>query len=101
MHTILKVVALMTCTPAGGEYTNRLEEYTGDSFRDLTRIARLNDEMWSELFRLNKYALLHQMTVFEGELNRMRSMLELDDMDGLREMMRKSTARRALFDKKL
>ena len=94
-------VALMTCTPAGGEYTNRLEEYTGDSFRDLTRIARLNDEMWSELFRLNKYALLHQMTVFEGELNRMRSMLELDDMDGLRDMMRRSTARRALFDKKL
>ena len=94
-------VALMTCTPAGGEYTNRLEEYTGDSFRDLTRIARLNDEMWSELFKLNKYALLHQMTVFEGELNRMRSMLELDDTEGLREMMRKSTARRALFDKKL
>ena len=94
-------VALMTCTPAGGEHTNRLEEYTGDSFRDLTRIARLNDEMWSELFQLNKYALLHQMTVFEGELNRMRSMLELDDMDGLRAMMQKSTARRALFDKKL
>lgn len=94
-------VALMTCTPAGGEHTNRLEEYTGDSFRDLTRIARLNDEMWSELFLLNKNALLHQMTVFEGELNRMRSMLELDDVDGLREMMRKSTARRALFDKKV
>ncbi len=94
-------VALMTCTPAGGEHTNRLEEYTGDSFRDLTRIARLNDEMWSELFLLNKNALLHQMTVFEGELNRMRSMLELDDVEGLREMMRASTARRALFDKKV
>ncbi len=76
MHTILKVVALMTCTPAGGEHTNRLEEYTGDSFWDLTRIARLNDEMWSELFQLNKYALLHRMTAFEGELNRMRSMPE-------------------------
>lgn len=94
-------VALMTCTPAGGEHTNHLEEYTGDSFRDLTRIARLNDEMWSELFLLNKHALLHQMTVFEGELNRMRSMLELDDVEGLREMMRQSTARRALFDKKI
>ena len=93
-------VALMTCTPAGGEETNRLQDYTGDSFRDLTRIARLNDEMWSELFLLNKNALLHQMTVFEGELNRMRSMLELDDVEGLREMMRKSTARRGLFDKK-
>ena len=29
-------------------------EYTGDSFRDLTRIAKINDVMWSELFMLNK-----------------------------------------------
>ncbi len=29
-------------------------EYTGDSFRDLTRIARINDKMWAELFLWNK-----------------------------------------------
>ena len=27
-----------------------LKEYTGDSFRDLTRIAKINETLWSELF---------------------------------------------------
>ena len=89
-------VALMTC-----QQTEHLEDYTGDSFRDLTRIARMNDEMWSELFFLNKDALLHQMTLFEGELNRLRCLLETNNVEGLRNMMRHSTSRRALFDKKL
>ena len=88
-------MTLMTC-----QKTENLQDYTGDSFRDLTRIARMNDEMWSELFLLNKNALLHQMTLFEGELNRLRCLLETDDVEGLRDMMRYSTERRALFDKK-
>ncbi len=88
-------MTLMTC-----QTTEHLEDYTGDSFRDLTRIARMNDAMWSELFLLNKDALLHQMTLFEGELNRLRCILETEDVDGLREMMKYSTVRRALFDKK-
>ena len=33
-------------------------EYTGDSFRDLTRIARINDKMWAELFLWN-LSLIH------------------------------------------
>ena len=89
-------VSLMTC-----QKTEHLEDYTGDSFRDLTRIARLNDEMWSELFLLNKEPLLKQMKLFEDELARMRGLLETGDREGLREMMRYSTERRALFDKKL
>jgi prephenate dehydrogenase len=88
-------ISLMTC-----QKTEHLEDYTGDSFRDLTRIARLNEDMWSELFLINKTALLHQLTLFEGELNHLRCMLEENDVEGLKDMMRYSTARRALFDKK-
>ena len=75
-------------------------EYTGDSFRDLTRIAKINDGMWSELFLMNKEALSEQMRLFENEFHRMRELLEADDREGLRDMMRRSTARRKLFDKK-
>lgn len=87
-------IALMTC-----QTTPHLEEYTGDSFRDLTRIARLNDDMWSELFLLNRDALINEMNLFEGELDRLKSLLLAGDREGLREMMRYSTARRAIFDK--
>ncbi len=87
-------VSLMTCNDAPS-----LEEYTGDSFRDLTRIAKINDEMWSELFLLNRDALLAQMDRFSDEFARLRQMLCDGDREGMREMMRRSTARRALFDK--
>lgn len=87
-------VTLMTCNTSEG-----LEKYTGDSFRDLTRIAKINDAMWSELFLMNKDALLTQMDSFIGEFARLRSMIDSGDREGIRKMMRQSTARRSLFDK--
>lgn len=88
-------VSLMNCYD--GE---KLQDYTGDSFRDLTRIARINDEMWSELFLLNKETLLEQMDKFLLEFGKLRKTLETGDRETMREMMKISTARRALFDKK-
>lgn len=87
-------VALMTCSD-----NQHLVDYTGDSFRDLTRIARINDAMWSELFLLNKPALLRQMDTFLSEFKQLRNMLEDEDRQGLCEKMRLSTERRALFGK--
>lgn len=74
-------------------------EYTGDSFRDLTRIAKINDVMWSELFLLNKTELLAQIELFEAALDRIKNGIENDDTTKLREMMRLSAQRREYFDK--
>lgn len=87
-------VALM-CTN-GDE---KLCDYTGDSFRDLTRIANINDAMWSELFLLNKDALLSETDAFIEQITKMRDMIASDDRDGIREMMRMSTERRKRFNK--
>ena len=87
-------VTLMTCNTGEG-----LEKYTGDSFRDLTRIAKINDAMWSELFLMNKDALLAQMDAFSKEFEKLRSMIAGGDRDSMRDMMRRSTQRRSLFDK--
>ena len=88
-------ITLMTCNDK-----ENMEKFTGDSFRDLTRIARINDLMWSELFVANKSALLDQMTLFIDKFNELKTMLETEDIEGMRAMMRYSTERRALFDKK-
>ena len=88
-------ITLMTCNDK-----EDMEKFTGDSFRDLTRIARINDQMWSELFVANKPALLNQMNLFMEKFNELKIMLETEDIDGMRRMMRHSTQRRALFDKK-
>ncbi len=79
--------------------TPNLEKYTGDSFRDLTRIAKINDRMWSELFIMNREALLGEMDSFIDEFKSFRNMLAVCDSDGMREKMRQSTAKRCLFDK--
>ena len=62
--------------------------------------ARINDLMWSELFIENKAALLGQMNLFSQKFNELKNMLENEDVDSMRKMMRHSTERRALFDKK-
>lgn len=87
-------VSLMTCNTEEG-----LEKYTGDSFRDLTRIAKINEEMWSELFLLNKDALLSEMDAFIEDFKEFRSMIEEGDREGMKKKMRASTERRSLFDK--
>ena len=86
-------ITLMTCNDK-----ENMEKFTGDSFRDLTRIARINDLMWSELFICNKTALLEQMDLFLDKFNELKRMLEREDVPGLRKMMQHSTERRALFD---
>lgn len=88
-------ITLMTCNDKAD-----MEKFTGDSFRDLTRIARINDLMWSELFVANKGPLLGQMDLFIDKFQELREMLATEDVEGMRKMMRHSTERRALFDKK-
>lgn len=92
--THIIAVTLMNCNDADG-----LEKYTGDSFRDLTRIAKINDRMWSELFLMNKDALLTEMDRFIDEFKEFRGYLADGDGKRMREKMRSSTARRLLFDK--
>ena len=76
-----------------------LVKYTGDSFRDLTRIAKINDEMWSELFIMNKEPLLIEMEKFRHAFDALERTIREEDRQEMRAMMRLSTSRRAKFDK--
>lgn len=76
-----------------------LVEYTGDSFRDLTRIAKINENLWTELFFLNKDNLIREIDDFIGEVNHLKSKLEENDAEGLKELFIQSTIRRKLFDR--
>ncbi|MBR5322804.1 MAG: prephenate dehydrogenase [Clostridia bacterium] len=74
--------------------------YTGDSFRDLTRIAKINDEMWSELFLLNREALLTEMEKYRKTFDKLYDCIRNNDREEMRSMMRISTERRGEFNKK-
>ncbi len=77
-----------------------LERYTGDSFRDLTRIANINDEMWSELFLANRETLLTEMDNYRTAFDKLYNTIKDGDREAMREMMRLSTERRKKFNKK-
>ena len=86
-------VSLMVC-----KESKHLVDFTGDSFRDLTRIAKINEKMWTELFIMNKHELLSQMDLFLGQFRRLRDALAQDDKETMQQMMRTSTERRKYFD---
>ena len=87
-------VALMTCKDS-----EDLVNYTGDSFRDLTRIANINENMWTELFLMNKSALLKEMDSFINCMSKLRDFINNEDEEKIKNMMRLSTERRKFFNK--
>lgn len=87
-------VTLMDCKESA-----HMVDYTGDSFRDLTRIARINEDMWTELFLENREELLSQMELFASKFEELRQALENGNTEKMKEMMRLSTLRRSYFDK--
>lgn len=78
---------------------SHLVEYTGDSFRDLTRIATINENLWSELFLLNKDILLDEIDQFLDATKHFRDSLEKEDIDEMKRLFIQSTNRRKLFNK--
>lgn len=69
-------------------------KFIGDSYRDLTRIANINEDLWSELFFENKENLLEAINSFLNELNKIKSALLNDDEKLLKELFIKSSRRR-------
>lgn len=68
--------------------------FIGDSYRDLTRIANINGELWSELFLGNKDNLLKAINNFELELDLIKKAIYENDKEQLMKYFAKSTERR-------
>ena len=62
--------------------------YSAGSFRDFTRVSRLNEDMWTELFLENKEHLLGELDLLINSLHEYRNAIAADDADGLRSLLR-------------
>ena len=72
--------------------------FIGDSYRDLTRIAKINEDLWAELFMGNKKNLLEMIQQFEKELDIIKDALNNNDLGTLKEKFIMSTRRREKID---
>lgn len=66
----------------------RADGFSAGSFLDLTRVAKLNEEMWASLFLCNKTALLNEINTIMKALAEYRDAMENDDIDTLRDILR-------------
>ena len=81
------------------DHDNDTKNFIGDSYRDLTRIAKINENLWSELFLENKDYLLEHIQSFENELDKLKIALKNNDKDALKQLFRSSTRIRKEMDK--
>lgn len=75
------------------------KNYIGDSYRDLTRIAMINETLWSELFLENRIFLLNHINSFEKQLNLLKEALLDDDKEALEKLFISSTKIRKEMEK--
>lgn len=85
-------IALALINSDDGKYDTGL--FIGDSFKDLTRIAKFNEKLWSELFINNKDYLVKHINKFEEQLDIFKAALKANDNEKLQELMIEATAKR-------
>ena len=66
----------------------QFDGFSAGSFADMTRVAKLNEDMWTELFLLNADYLTEQIAVLTDNLTELRRLIAAGDANGLREVLR-------------
>ncbi|HNX64999.1 MAG TPA: prephenate dehydrogenase [Oscillospiraceae bacterium] len=62
--------------------------FSAGSFKDLTRVARLNENMWTSLFLLNKENLISEISLIIDNLNDYKNALESSDSETLNSLLK-------------
>ena len=85
---------LIAVSLVNAEANDDVYKFIGDSYRDLTRIAMINEVLWSELFLDNKDELLKQVELFEDQIEIMKKAIKENDMHTLKERFISSKVKR-------
>lgn len=72
--------------------------FSAGSYKDLTRVAWLNEVMWAELFLDNKTALLNEIAWLEGALEKYRQALLAEDREALENLLREGRLAKERID---
>lgn len=71
-----------------GELVGEQQGFTAGSFGDMTRVARLNEEMWTQLFMSNQEPLLHELDALIRRLGEYREALAARDAKTMRHLLK-------------
>jgi prephenate dehydrogenase len=92
------VLANVLATQAAGRLAEHSEalRQVGPSFRDMTRVAGANTDMWTPIYRANRGAIVEEIRAFRRELERVEELLRSGEVAGWNDRARED--RRALLE---
>lgn len=62
--------------------------FSAGSYRDVSRVARINEELWTELFLENRKPLVQELDILIDHLIGLKDTIENNDPDALRALLR-------------
>ncbi len=90
---------VVSCAYVGSPSAPDFAGFSAGSFKDMTRVARLNEEMWTELFLENREALVREIDTLVEELAAFAYTIRRGDRERLRDMLRHAREIKEAIDK--
>lgn len=72
--------------------------FSAGSYKDLTRVAKLNEDMWTELFLENPENLTYEIDTLMENLQKYRDAINSRDAETLRRLLRDGREKKAIID---
>lgn len=82
-------ITLMNCN-----YIEDVNSFTGGSFNDVTRIAKINPSLWSELMIENSEHMINQIDLFQSYMTRIKEAIKDGNYNDLNDILKESNKRK-------
>ena len=90
---------VVSCAYVGSPSAPNFQGFSAGSFKDMTRVAKLNEDMWTELFLENQDALVREIDTLVEELAAFAYVIRRGDRENLRNMLRRARMIKETIDK--
>ena len=87
---------VLACAYVLSPRCERHEGFSAGSYRDVSRVADINAELWASLFLSNKQALLDEIDCLTDNIGKIRSCLEREDVSSLERILREARQRKQM-----
>lgn len=91
---LMHVVAAALCD---NPLLDEADGYSAGSLRDCTRVAKLDAQMWTELFLANRDSLIHRIDEFENSLNKIKTALTSQNASALKQYLKDCSDRKRRY----
>lgn len=88
------LMAAMLASNVGRDRVDRVRDFCGPGFLDTTRIADGDPDLWRDIIRSNRVAVVQELKTFEQQIRHVTKLLESGDFAGLRRFLKTGRERR-------